>query len=81
VAAAVTATPAASHLRIQFLGWISSRPRTYDDVMEAWRTSCPRLSVWEDALSDGLVEYRAGEPKTIVLTSLGRAALDGAATR
>ena len=42
------------YLTIQFLEWLSERPRTYGDVMDAWRTSCPRLSIWEDALSAGL---------------------------
>ena len=32
------------YLTIQFLEWLSERPRTYGDVMDAWRTSCPRLS-------------------------------------
>jgi hypothetical protein len=40
---------------IQFLRWVAERPRTYVDVMEAWRTSCPRQSVWEDAQAAGLV--------------------------
>ncbi len=38
------------HLTMQFLEWLSERPRTYSDTMDAWRTSCPRLSIWEDAL-------------------------------
>ena len=41
---------------LQFLAWVASRPRTYDETMDAWRTSCPRLSAWEDATTDGLVE-------------------------
>lgn len=39
----------------QMLAWIAVRPRTYGETMDAWRTSCPRLSVWEDALADGYV--------------------------
>jgi len=39
----------------QLLAWIAEAPRSYAETMEAWRTSCPRLSVWEDALADGLV--------------------------
>ena len=45
-------------LMLQFLQWISLRRRTYSDVMEAWRSSCPRLTVWEDALESGLVEVQ-----------------------
>ena len=48
-------TDAAPGLLVQFLDWIAVRPRTYQETMDAWRTSCPRISVWEDALIDGLV--------------------------
>jgi len=44
-----------SLLMIQFLDWVASRPRTYAQAMEAWRTSCPRLSVWEDAQVGDLI--------------------------
>lgn len=43
-------------LRLQMLAWIAERPRTYRETMDAWRTSCPRLPIWEDAVDDGLVE-------------------------
>ena len=46
---------AAPRLLRQFLEWVAERPRTYHETMDAWRTSCPRISVWEDALHDGLV--------------------------
>jgi hypothetical protein len=54
------------------LAWIASSPRTYQATMEAWRTSCPRLSIWEDAVSDGLVRVRASK---VELTPRGEAAL------
>jgi hypothetical protein len=44
----------------QMLEWIASRPRTYAEILEVWRTSCPRLSIWEDACIDGLVECDPG---------------------
>jgi hypothetical protein len=44
-----------SLIMIQFLAWVADRPRTYADAMDAWRTSCPRLSVWEDAIIEDLV--------------------------
>ncbi len=47
-------------LTVQFLQWIGEHSRNYTETMEAWRTSCPRLTVWEDALSDGLIERVAG---------------------
>ncbi len=46
---------------LEFLGWVASRPRTYADAMEAWRTSCPCLSVWEDATGDDLVRVEQGQ--------------------
>lgn len=39
------------------LEWIG-RSRPYPEVMDAWRTSCPRLPVWEEANLRGLVECR-----------------------
>lgn len=63
----------------QLLAWIDERPRTYNEAMEAWKTSCPRLSVWEDALKEGLVqiESRSGrEHSKVTLTNEGRAVLN-----
>jgi hypothetical protein len=37
------------------LQWTAVRQRTYEEVMEAWRTSCPKLPVWEDANDRGFV--------------------------
>ena len=65
-----------------FLQWLDQRPRTYADVMEAWRTSCPRLAIWEDANAAGLVriESKPGTPLSrtqVSLTENGRALLNG----
>src|SRR5687768_16372115 len=68
-----------SLLLLQFLDWVASRPRTYAEAMDAWRTSCPRLSVWDDALIDGLVQVNArglSPEAEVVLTPRGRAVLD-----
>ena len=46
-------------LILDFLAWLEREPRTYAEVMESWRTSCPRLTVWEDAVDQGLVARRA----------------------
>lgn len=56
------------------LEWLAREPRAYDDVMDAWRTSCPRLTVWEDAVDSGLVtRLRSnGQPTQIALTEQGR---------
>jgi hypothetical protein len=44
----------------QLLAWIAAQPRTYAQVMDAWRTTCPSLRVWENAVADGLVQVQAG---------------------
>lgn len=67
--------PNVSSLTLQFLAWVSERPRTYTEVMEAWRTSCPRLSVWEDSTIDGLVRLEGDANQNVQLTPLGRAVL------
>jgi hypothetical protein len=43
-------------LTLQLLEWICERPRTYAEAMEAWRTSCPRFSIWEDACMEELID-------------------------
>lgn len=45
---------------VQLLAWIAERPRSYAATMEAWKTSCPRRAVWEDALADDLVRVEHG---------------------
>jgi len=62
---------------LELLAWVSAGPRTYGETMEAWRTSCPRLSVWEDALADRLVEVRRDGAGTLVtITDAGQAVLE-----
>ena len=55
-------------LILDLLEWIGSEPRAYADVMDAWRTSCPRLPVWEDANDRGFVECRQGEGRGILVS-------------
>ena len=43
-------------LVLDFVEWIAARPRPYSEVMDAWKTSCPRLTIWEDAIDQGLVQ-------------------------
>jgi len=71
-------------LTVQFLAWVDRAPRTYADAMAAWRTSCPRLPVWEDALDGGLVRLEPAQgggmaESLVALTPRGRAVLAGAA--
>jgi hypothetical protein len=66
---------ATAALTQQFLAWIEEAPRSYADA-EAWRRSCPHLSIWEDAISDGLVRFENGsgmQQSRLVLTPRGRA--------
>lgn len=61
-------------LMIDLVIWLGPSPRPYGEVMEAWRTSCPRLTVWEDAVDAGLVARRAGADGTacVAVTKAGR---------
>ena len=54
--------------------WVAREPRSYADVIDAWRTSCPRLTVWEDAVDRGLVkrETASGRGTQVVVTDSGR---------
>jgi hypothetical protein len=47
-------------LILDLLEWMGPEPRPYAEVLEAWRTSCPRLPVWEDANDRGYIARRRG---------------------
>ena len=64
----MSTTNAVSAQTLQLLSWIAERPRSYAATIEVWKTSCPRLSVWEDALSDRLVRVDRG---SVLLTDAG----------
>ena len=66
-------------LVFDLLDWLAAEPRPYAEVMEAWRTSCPRLTIWEDAVDLGYVVRRCdpGAPPTVFVTADGRQALAG----
>jgi hypothetical protein len=70
--------PGMEALTRDLLSWIATTPRTYRETMDAWRTSCPRLSIWEDAVGVGLVRIRESR---VELTPRGEAVLDGVRTR
>jgi hypothetical protein len=71
-----TASESASLIMLQFLAWVADRPRTYPETMEAWHSTCPRLSVWEDAIIDGLVRLDNGGTRAVRLTPRGNAVLE-----
>src|SRR5262249_6735122 len=61
----------------QFLAWGGEGPRSYVDA-DAWRRSCPHLSVWEDAIANGLIQFKNGstmKDSQILLTGRGRSFL------
>ena len=64
-------------LILDLLEWIGPHSRPYAEVMEAWRTSCPRLPVWEDANDRGYLERRRepGRGELISVSTAGAAYL------
>lgn len=64
-------------LIVELLAWIGAGSRPYAEVQEAWRTSCPRLPVWEDAMDAGYLETRfvPGHGRFVAVSPAGRALL------
>ncbi len=63
-------------LILDLLESIAARPKPYREVIDAWRTSCPRLPVWEEASERELLElHRADGALLVQLTASGRALL------
>lgn len=63
-------------LMLDLLDWLMVRDRTYEEVMDAWRTSCPRLPVWEEANQGDLITQEKVNGSFIVgVTQSGRAHL------
>ena len=60
-------------LILDLLDSVAGRERSYEEVIEAWRTSCPRLPVWEDANERGLIRIEQADGRSVVrVTSAGR---------
>jgi D-3-phosphoglycerate dehydrogenase len=65
------------NLILDLLEWVGKQDRTYEETMEAWRTSCPKLPVWEDATDRGLVALDfAQQPNIVRITDAGLAFLE-----
>lgn len=62
----VHATHTVEVLVLDFLEWLALGDRSYEETMDAWRTSCPRLPVWEDATDRGLVSIADTNGRLIV---------------
>jgi hypothetical protein len=60
-------------LVLDLVEWIGREPRLYSEVIETWRTSCPRLTIWEDAVDRGYVvrEAVAGFGTIVTVTEDG----------
>lgn len=67
-------------LILDLLEWIGASPRPYAEVLDAWRTSCPRLPVWEEANESGFLDHHH-DPlggKTVSVSARGLAHLRSA---
>ena len=60
-------------LVLDFVEWIARAPRVYAEVVASWKTSCPRLTIWEDAVDRGFVtrETVAGAGVRVAITEGG----------
>jgi D-3-phosphoglycerate dehydrogenase len=69
-------TEAVQALVLDLVEWVHLRERTYQETMDAWRTSCPRLPVWEEATERSLVELTTDHGRVLVrATTTGLALL------
>jgi hypothetical protein len=59
-------------LVLDLVEWVAREPRPYAEVLEVWRTSCPRLTIWEDAVDRGYVARRPSvEGMRVMVTEIG----------
>ncbi|MEI5666055.1 hypothetical protein WBO78_13995 [Bosea sp. CCNWLW174] len=65
-------------LILDLVEWVAREKRSHADLMESWRTSCPRLTVWEDAVEHG---YLARQGRLIAVTGKGWALLNTSGRR
>lgn len=59
-------------LTSQMLEWIDQGTHSYAEAIDIWKSSCPRLSIWEDACADGLISSAPGMSGVVSLTERGR---------
>ena len=64
-------TDTVDNLVLDLVEWVGRSDRTYQETMDAWRTSCPRLPVWEDATERGLVERALANGRLVVRATPG----------
>jgi D-3-phosphoglycerate dehydrogenase len=69
--------PVVENLIVELLEWIVMRERTYEEVMDAWRTSCPKLPIWEEANDRKFVAKQDRSGRCVVsVTAAGSAFMD-----
>jgi hypothetical protein len=66
-------------LTLQLLEWLSTGDHTYAEVLETWHSTCPRLTIWEDACADGLIAYEPGR-RFVTASAKGRRLLEASLT-
>jgi D-3-phosphoglycerate dehydrogenase len=65
------------NLILDLLEWLAKRDRSYEEVIEVWRTSCPRLPIWEEANDRGLVKKEEVNGRSVVrISASGRILLE-----
>jgi hypothetical protein len=66
-------TESADPLLLDFVEWVAREPRAYVEVLATWKTSCPQLTIWEDAADRGYVsrESIAGFGTVLAVTDAG----------
>ena len=70
-------TSTVENLLLDLLGWVDAKERSYEEALDAWRTSCPKFPVWEAAFDRGLLERDFVNGRWIVrVTPKGRASLE-----
>jgi hypothetical protein len=66
-------------LIVDLLEWIGPTPRSYAEVQDAWRTSCPKLPVWEDATDAHFLDtwFESGRGRLVAVSAAGVELLRG----
>jgi hypothetical protein len=66
-------TDTVDYLILDLLEWLGTSPRPYSEVLDAWRTSCPRLPVWEEANDRGYIErhHALGIGQSVSVSEVG----------
>lgn len=64
-------------LTLALLQWLRDQPRNYEEVLEVWHSTCPRHTIWEDALLAGFIDHDGRKNSVVRLTSAGIIFING----